>query len=202
MYRPRQRALGRAVALKVFLPRGPTRKEDVRRFLREAKTMARLPHPNIATILDVITRGRMRVVVMEYLPGGTLGDRQQHQGTRLFRRVPRLDLGDGRLIADEDCVDVIAQQLFGEFGLISIARDEVGERTEHGITEALPLGEQRSCCWSEPDAIALERLQGGTPRRDPGDILFNRTTLCALTCFAIPRLPEEEARLRLDESSE
>ncbi|MCO5165322.1 MAG: serine/threonine protein kinase [Planctomycetes bacterium] len=74
VYRAQQASLDRPVALKVLLARGPGRERDVERFVREAKAIARLPHPNIVTIHDVITRGTLRVIVMEYLGGGSLAD--------------------------------------------------------------------------------------------------------------------------------
>jgi hypothetical protein len=74
VYRARQVSLERPVALKVLLARGPNRERDVQRFVREARAIARLPHPNIVTIHDVLTRGTLRVIVMEYLGGGNLGD--------------------------------------------------------------------------------------------------------------------------------
>ena len=75
VYRAMQQSLEREVALKVFLRRGPTLAEDVDRFVREARGIARLPHPNIVTIHDVVNRGKMRAIVMEYLAGGSLADR-------------------------------------------------------------------------------------------------------------------------------
>lgn len=74
VYRATQYSLERSVALKVFLPRGQTRSEDVERFMREARAVARLPHPNIVTIHDVIGQGKMRAIVMEFLVGGSLRD--------------------------------------------------------------------------------------------------------------------------------
>lgn len=75
VYRALQVSLDRPVAVKVFLPRGETRKEDVQRFLREARAVARLPHPHIVTTHDVLRRGKLHAIVMEYLPGGSLADR-------------------------------------------------------------------------------------------------------------------------------
>lgn len=79
VYRAMQQSLDRSVALKVFLPRvaepDPASARVADRFLREAKAIARLPHPNIVTIHDVISRGKLRAIVMEYLAGGSLADR-------------------------------------------------------------------------------------------------------------------------------
>lgn len=77
VYKARDMNLDRAVALK-FLPAdfiAPG--EQIRRFEQEAKAIAALNHPNIATIYDVgETQGR-QYLVLEYLPGGTLKTKLQ-----------------------------------------------------------------------------------------------------------------------------
>lgn len=74
VYRAIQRSLDRSVALKVYLSRGQNQPEDVRRFVREAKAVARVPHPNVVTIHDVITHGKLRAIVLEFVGGGSLDD--------------------------------------------------------------------------------------------------------------------------------
>ncbi len=93
VYRAQQLSLERTVALKVFLPRGGHQPVDVDRFLREAKSIARLPHPNVVTVHDVLSRGKMRVIVTEYLAGGSLADRLD-SGRALGLDVI-LDVGEG-----------------------------------------------------------------------------------------------------------
>ncbi|MEZ6186403.1 MAG: FHA domain-containing serine/threonine-protein kinase [Planctomycetota bacterium] len=75
VYRAVQLSLERRVALKVLLAKGDSSEQQVARFLREAKAIARLPHPNIVTIHDVIQRRTLNVLVMELLAGGSLADR-------------------------------------------------------------------------------------------------------------------------------
>jgi hypothetical protein len=75
VYRALQVSLDRPVALKVLLPKGADGPRGVDRFVRAAKAIARLPHPNIVTIHDVVARGKLRVLVMELLAGGSLADR-------------------------------------------------------------------------------------------------------------------------------
>ncbi|UTA49135.1 protein kinase [Simiduia sp. 21SJ11W-1] len=62
----------REVALKVLLPellRDPAFGE---RFLREAKIVSRLVHPNIVTVYDVGVQGEHHYLAMEYVPGKDL----------------------------------------------------------------------------------------------------------------------------------
>jgi len=75
VYLATQRSLERKVALKIMaasLAADPTFCE---RFLREGRTLARLAHPNIATIHDIGNVGELYYMAMEYLPSGTLKER-------------------------------------------------------------------------------------------------------------------------------
>ncbi|MEO6461773.1 MAG: protein kinase, partial [Candidatus Eisenbacteria bacterium] len=67
--------LGRAVALK-FLPEAMTRDaEHVARFDREARVLAALHHPGIASIFGFESAGDTRFLVMELAEGTTLAER-------------------------------------------------------------------------------------------------------------------------------
>jgi hypothetical protein len=74
--------LGRDVALKVLREQYAESEEFVERFRREATSAASLSHPNIVQVYD---RGRSEdgeyYIAMEYVPGGTLGDRISREGS-------------------------------------------------------------------------------------------------------------------------
>jgi eukaryotic-like serine/threonine-protein kinase len=74
VYRARDTKLGRDVAIKV-LPRAFTAESDrLARFEREARLLAALYHPNIATIHGVEDSDDVRALVMELVEGPTLAD--------------------------------------------------------------------------------------------------------------------------------
>jgi serine/threonine protein kinase len=88
VYRARDEAMGREVALKVLtadLEDDP----DIRtRFLREAEAAARLSHPNIITIFDVGEDGDRFFIVMELLRGAILKDfLKQSDAARIERKL-------------------------------------------------------------------------------------------------------------------
>jgi serine/threonine-protein kinase len=75
VYRARDESLGRDVAIKV-LPSLFTRDPDrLARFEREARVLASLNHPNIATIHGVERSDEIRALVMEVVEGETLAER-------------------------------------------------------------------------------------------------------------------------------
>src|SRR5215470_16617455 len=75
VYRARDSKLGRDVAIKV-LPEAFARDADrMARFQREAKVLASLDHPNIASIFGLEDSGSTPALVMQLVEGPTLADR-------------------------------------------------------------------------------------------------------------------------------
>ena len=73
VYRARDEHLDRDVAVKV-LSRVALDDSTIReRFRREAHVLSRLSHPGVATVFDFDTQDGVDFLVMEYVPGGTLG---------------------------------------------------------------------------------------------------------------------------------
>jgi len=72
IYRANDLALGRTVALKT-LPRLEI--DALKRLQREARSMASVVHPGLATIFGIETWRGVPVLVVEYLAGGTLAER-------------------------------------------------------------------------------------------------------------------------------
>jgi len=75
VYRARDSKLSRDVALKVLPEAFARDAERMARFQREAKVLASLNHPNIATIHGLEDSGKTHALVMELVEGPTLADR-------------------------------------------------------------------------------------------------------------------------------
>lgn len=74
VYRARDTELDRLVALKELRPILLNDKDWVKRFRREAKTIARLDHPHIVTIHDVYDMDNRLFIVMRLVDGPSLGE--------------------------------------------------------------------------------------------------------------------------------
>lgn len=72
VYRAIDTMLDRSVAIKVIRTEEASREKFVRRFLREAKTLANLSHSNIVKVLDYGEHEGDPYLVMEYIAGGAL----------------------------------------------------------------------------------------------------------------------------------
>ena len=72
VYKAHDLMLDRDVAVKFLSPKYFSGKEAATRFLREARMVARLAHPNIMSIFDVGEDQGWQYLVLEYIPGNDL----------------------------------------------------------------------------------------------------------------------------------
>src|ERR1700686_3617470 len=80
VYQAHDTKRGRDVAIKVLPEAFARDPEKLSRFQREAKTLAALNHPNIATIYGLEQSNGTSYLVMELVPGETLQERVKREG--------------------------------------------------------------------------------------------------------------------------
>jgi serine/threonine protein kinase len=90
VYRARQNAVDREVALKVLHPELAGRKRVVMRLKREAKTSARLAHPHIVSAIDMGQVDGLWWFAMELVNGPSLALRLRQNGALSEREALRL----------------------------------------------------------------------------------------------------------------
>ncbi|MFI9403483.1 protein kinase [Nocardia sp. NPDC052316] len=69
------RRLGRPVAIKQIPPQFAHDAQVRRRFVAEARVLAAIDHPHVVRVFDYLEHDELCLLVMEYLPGGTVGER-------------------------------------------------------------------------------------------------------------------------------
>ncbi|MDI1463495.1 serine/threonine-protein kinase [Catellatospora sp. KI3] len=161
----RDETLHRDVAVKeVVPPAGLTEDERAEmnaRSLREARAIARLSHPNVVHIFDVVTVDGRPWIVMEYLRGRSLAALLAEQGRLDPAKVAAVGLGvlaalraahgAGMLHRDVKPANVMLDDdgrvVLTDFGLATLPGDPAVTRT------GLILG--------SPSYIAPERVEGG-----------------------------------------
>ncbi|WP_326612546.1 Stk1 family PASTA domain-containing Ser/Thr kinase [Streptomyces scopuliridis] len=80
VYRAVDTRLDRVLALKVMHPALAADATFVERFIREAKSVARLSHPNVVAVFDQGAEGAYVYLAMEYVAGCTLRDVVRERG--------------------------------------------------------------------------------------------------------------------------
>jgi len=74
VYKALQKSLNRTVAIKILAPERVGNEKFAERFTREARTLARLNHPNIVTVFDHGETDGLFYIVMEFVDGVNLRD--------------------------------------------------------------------------------------------------------------------------------
>ncbi len=149
--------LDRYVAIKVLHANLTQREEFVKRFRREAQSIARLRHPNIVQLHDFDTQDDITYMVMELIPGPSLKDRLHaleqkgewvslEEAVRIVREVgTALDYAHQQGLVHRDVKP--ANIMFGEdgsailtdFGIVKIFGGEEGARlTASGMLLGTP----------------------------------------------------------------
>ncbi len=90
VFRAKQLSLDRVVAIKLLNPPLAKKQEYVDRFLREARSVAKLNHPNVISGIDVGEADGVRYFVMEYASGMTIAQLLERGGAMDESRVARV----------------------------------------------------------------------------------------------------------------
>jgi serine/threonine protein kinase len=165
--------LHREVAIKqIVLPFGlaDDEREEVRlRTLREARAAARLNHPNIVRIYDVIYGGSQPWIVMEYVPARSLSQLVSERGPLPVDQVARIGLAVLSALAAANRVGVLHRDVKPSNVLVADGGRVVLTDFGSAILDATD-GEitRTGLILGSPQYLAPERTQKGisTPESD------------------------------------
>jgi serine/threonine protein kinase len=131
VFRAEHMALERIVALKVLPHYLATDTVSIGRFLREAKSIARLDHPNIVQIFNVGYEKGMYFIVMQYIDGTNLNDLVKREGRLPFARATRIILGVAKGLGEAHSKGVIHRDI--KPANILIATDDTPKLVDFGL---------------------------------------------------------------------
>jgi len=151
VYKARQVALDRTVALKVLPPELARDRAYVSRFEREAKLAARISHPNVIQVHDVGEDRGLRYIAMEFVPGSSveeqlaLGPLPERRALEITRDVARaLAVAHERGIVHRDIKPsniIVADDGTPKLADLGLARDvsgASGSTTKDGTVVGTP----------------------------------------------------------------
>jgi len=184
VYKAHDPELDRHVALKVLRPE-LLGENGGARLLREARSMARLTHPNVVTVHDVGTFGGQVYLAMEYVQGLTLKQWLQ-TGQRDWRAVVDIFYQAGRGLAAAHAAGLVHRDFKPDNTMI--APGGVAKVTDFGLARGLPHGPPEDA--GEVDAGAAIAPQ------------VTRTgTLVGTPAYMAPELSRGTADARTDQFS-
>ncbi len=150
VYLATQVKLDRLVAIKIMSPRMSQNESFRKRFVREARTLAKFRHENIITIYEVESIDGLWFLVMEYLESGDLKERMRSGMTRaeildvIRQTASALDYAHShnyvhRDIKPENCMfDKTGRLVLTDFGIARTADNEGTQLTRMGVSIGTP----------------------------------------------------------------
>src|SRR3989339_41859 len=188
VYKAYDQKLDRFVAIKVIHPRISHSLISLQRFKKEARNQAKLLHPNIIAVLDLIKISSSVGIVMEYVEGESL--------SQLLKRCSRLDFAKTKEILRQALAGLNFAHSFG-FVHRDIKPSNIIIRKD-GVVKIADFGIAKSFSDSRPNSTASniigtafymspEQTKAAT-RKAKSNYVFLKIILILLTiliCFLV-----------------
>ena len=188
VYRARDTKLGREVALKFLPPELSDDPERCARFEREARTLANLQHPNVATIYGFEEIEGFRFLVMELVEGEDLEQRLRHRPIPVSEALDMAcQIAAGIEAAHER--DIVHRDL--KPANIKITPDGEVKILDFGLARAYQNEIENDALDRETHSVTIAMTRAGTvlgtpaymsPEQARGETLDRRTDVWAFGC--------------------
>ena len=173
VYKARQKALDRIVAVKMILPAHLASSDHIRRFQVEAWAAARLRHANITQIHDVGQEHGQHYFTMEYVEGESLANRIKHEPLS-FDAVARLLSVVARVVDHLHAQGVVHRDL--KPSNILLDRDDRPYVTDFGLAKVFVPGSEATATGviaGTPSYMAPEQAAGRNSEVGPAADIYS-----------------------------
>ena len=158
VYLAQDTALGREVAVKVLDPQASADSTLRKLFVKEARALAQLSHPNIVAVFDVGEVDGLPFIVMEYVPGLSLKQRIERSGALPLADAVRLTDGIANGLAFAHSRGIIHADMKPSNVLLD--QNDVPKICDFGIART-PMEESESpLLFATALYVAPERVEG------------------------------------------
>jgi tRNA A-37 threonylcarbamoyl transferase component Bud32 len=171
VWRAEDELLGRQVAVKKLHPPQPHMDDDelatlFERTRREARAAARISHPNVIVVHDVVDDAGLPSIVMEYVPSVTLGERLKESGPLPPAEAARVGRGMIAALRAAHRAGVLHRDV--KPGNVLLGTDGDGSRvvlTDFGIAQASGTSTltRTGELIGSIDFLSPERIRGNPP---------------------------------------
>ncbi|MEP6980785.1 MAG: protein kinase [Nakamurella sp.] len=174
--------LHRKVAMKQLLPQPGLSTDDAelsrRRVIREARITARLHHPHVVTLFDVVEHDGCPCLIMQYVPSRSLNALLQDSGVLPEAAVLRIGAEVSAGLAAAHDVGIVHRDV--KPGNVLITEDGSAKLTDFGISHAVgdPNLTATGMVTGTPAYLAPEVARGGASGF-PADVFSFGATLYA-----------------------
>lgn len=182
VYRAVDTTLDRSVAIKIIIPEYANKEKLLKRFGREAKILAKLSHSNLVKVLDYGEYEGSPYIIMEYIPGGTLGSRlgkpiNYGEAAAILAPVARaLNYAHQQKVVHRDVkpvnilINESGQALLSDFGILKLMdTDETQGLTGTGKIVGTPS-------YMSPEQIRGKAIDGRSDIYSLGIVFFEMIT--------------------------
>jgi predicted Ser/Thr protein kinase len=185
VYRGHDQVLGRPIALKQLRAEFAGTPDLVERFRQEARALARLTHPNIVQVHDLVQRDDRWWIVMELIDGGDLGDLLHQEGPLTPTHVAQLAEPVARALGCAHEHGVVHRDVKPENVLLTV--DQIPKLTDFGLAKLLESGgsTQVGSVLGSPAYMSPEQA-AGEPADESSDIYSLGVTLYEMLVGHVP----------------
>ncbi|MBN1636269.1 MAG: serine/threonine protein kinase [Deltaproteobacteria bacterium] len=182
VYQAHDPQLDRLIALKVLRQDRVTSEDFVMRFLKEARALGWLSHPNIVTVYDVGQDHETIYIAMEYLEGSALNELIKENNLNLkevmnigIQVAQALDYAHGRGIVHRDIkpsniiVTKDGQVKITDFGIAHIEDPAAHQQTQAGEILGTPI-------YMSPEQVMGQSVDGRSDLYSLGVIIYELVT--------------------------
>ncbi len=180
VYRARQPGLDRLVAIKVIRSGDLATAEQVERFVAEARSLARLQHPNIVHVYEVGTHDGLPFFALEYVEGGSLERRTRREPQPVADAVRLVEVL-ARAVQHAHDRGIIHRDLKPSNVLLAPSAAGDAGHTAYGLPKLSDFGLARSgdalhtadgAALGTPGYMAPEQAAGETARVGPAADIY------------------------------